>query len=179
MLQTFAANGALHFFVKWCKHTNQHFVSQAQFAEMLKLIKEIHSQLVVMEEVLRCEMMAFFTNKVHKIYFNHTVWENSEWGQLEIKGLTELKNLHAGAQISKEATMWIAGSLTAVVLPLLVLLLILFATNCEHVLQLTTLCGALHKKLTQLILHNFEQCSPRLLIANYKAQLLGGISLLS
>jgi hypothetical protein len=75
--------------------------------------------------------------------------------------------------------MWIAGSLTAVVLPLLVLLLIFFTTNCEHVLQLTTLHGALHKKLTQLILHDFEQCSPRLSISNYKAQLLEGTSLLS
>jgi hypothetical protein len=179
MLQTFSANGALHFFIEWCKHADQHFISQAQFAEMLKLIKEIHSQLVAMEEVLCCQTMAFFTNKVCKIYFDHAVWENSEWGWLEIEGLAKLKNLHASARISKEAMMWIAGSLTAVVLPLLVLLLIFFTTNQEHMLQLMTLRGALCKKLTQLILHNFEQHSPCLSIANYKAQLLEGTSLLS
>jgi hypothetical protein len=97
MLQTFAANGAPHFFVKWHKHANQHFISQAQFAEMLKLIKEIHSQLVVTEEVSHHQTITFFTNKVCKIYFDHAVWENGEWGQLEIKGLTKLKNLHTGA----------------------------------------------------------------------------------
>jgi hypothetical protein len=45
---------------------------------MLKLIKEIHDQLFATDEVSHCHTIAFFTNKVHTIYFNHTVWENSK-----------------------------------------------------------------------------------------------------
>ncbi len=96
-------------------------MTQAQFAEMLKLIKDIHNQLCMMDEVSRRQTMTFFINKVCKIYFDHVVWENSEWGWLEIEGLAELKKQYTSAQISKDTMMWIAGSLTAVVLAPLVL----------------------------------------------------------
>lgn len=89
---------------------------------MLKLIKEIHSHLCSTDEVSRRQTIAYFTNKVHNIYFNHAVWESGERGRLEIEGLAELKKQHAGARISKEAMMWIARSLTAVVLFLFILL---------------------------------------------------------
>lgn len=74
--------------------------------------------------------------------------------------------------------MWIAGSLTAVVLSPLVALIWLLSFDHQCTFQLTTLRGALCKKLTQLILCDFEQHSPRLSISKYKALLVQGMLLI-